>query len=623
MDKIKTLKDENEQLKAKIDNLPHVQPGERLCKSYDGHVTFYCMFCISSGKETELFGELSKQITEFLTLKAQFELIEKQRNESHDQETESHDLGVESHDLEIEPHDSVQDQDQTITSGEAPAASCANPSPASAPVIPVTSSHNSSTTGVAEARMANTGHIGGEPSSMDVRTPTEAPPPVSAHQPWPVTSILSQDTTASHCQHATTTNNRIVPTSCHGRSNLTSSGGQNIRNTTAHVSSVSNVSAHVHNISPVSSVSVFHQPDSRVCMTNSSSSSSTHQRSVVTGQHFRAGRSNSTISHSRTGSGLASMHGDYHYHHHNNSSEPQQQVIRYPRERQRDAMGYSGGFSSLNQTRERHHSAMTTQVQPHAGTSAIVQPWVESSHRPRPLHHVTTNTTPMPRISTQAQYNPLQVQQQQHGRNTHPHTERFMPYPCHRMDRHSNSSTFSPGSWSHDNHVITPAGGTSGRHIAPQGRSYASSSHYDLHQHPPLSGGRNGYTPNNYDYSRDNYSTTQGHPSSTQGVGNPSWMPYFTPPSQQNCSRNSSMMSHDSQATPPYPIQPHPHGSGSSSGTSPAVWRPYSERTRSSGFCLADILSLPSETEATPLSLDVTPPTGHHSFLVNRLLDDI
>ena len=41
VDKIKTLKDENEQLKAKIDNLPHVQPGERLCKSYDGHVTFY------------------------------------------------------------------------------------------------------------------------------------------------------------------------------------------------------------------------------------------------------------------------------------------------------------------------------------------------------------------------------------------------------------------------------------------------------------------------------------------------------------------------------------------------------------------------------------------------------
>lgn len=585
------------------------------------------MFYISSGKETELYGELSKQITEFLALKTQLELMEKQRSESHDQETESHDLGVESYDLETEPHGSVQDQDLTITSGEPPVASCANPSPALAPVISVTSSHNSSSTGIAEARMANTGCIGGEPSSTDVRAATEAPPPVSAHQPWPVTSILSQDTTISHCQHATTTNNHVVPTSCHGNGSLTTSGGQNIRNTSAHispVSSISNVSAHIHNVSPVSSVSthsLFHQPDSRVCRINSSSSSSTHQRSVVTGHHFRAGQSNATISHSRTGSGVASLRGDYHYHRHNSSSEPQQQVIRYARERQRDMVGCSG-FSPLNQARERHHSAMTTQVQPHAGTSAIVQPWVESSHRPRPLHHVTTNTTPMPRISTQAQYNPLQVQQQ-HRQNSHPHTERFMPYPYHRRDYHSSSSTFSAGSWSHDNHVITPAGGTSGRDIAPQGRSYASSSPYNLHQHPPLSGGRNGYTPNNYDYSR-NYSTTQGHPSSTQGVGHSSWMPYFTP-SQQNCSRNSSMMSHDSQATPPYPIQPqpHPHGSGSSSGTSPAVWRPYSERTRSSGFCLADILSLPSETEATPLSLEVTPPTGHHSFLVNRLLDDI
>ena len=37
VDKIKTLKDENEQLKTKIDNLP--QPGEQLYRSHDGHVT--------------------------------------------------------------------------------------------------------------------------------------------------------------------------------------------------------------------------------------------------------------------------------------------------------------------------------------------------------------------------------------------------------------------------------------------------------------------------------------------------------------------------------------------------------------------------------------------------------
>ena len=59
------------------------------------------------GKETELYGELLKQITEFLSLKTQLELMEKQRSESHDQETESHDLGVESHDLKTEPHGSI------------------------------------------------------------------------------------------------------------------------------------------------------------------------------------------------------------------------------------------------------------------------------------------------------------------------------------------------------------------------------------------------------------------------------------------------------------------------------------------------------------------------------------
>lgn len=581
------------------------------------------------------------------------------------QRSESHDSGVESHDLEIESHDSVQDHDEAISSGEPLSAAHANPSPLaplpdpSSTVIAATTSRDSASTTasdsspitrscsvahvhihsadsgpsdaiptctctssrsnvIAEARIASN-ELTGEAASrcVDIRAATEAPPPVSAHQPWPVTSILSQGNTTSHCQHSTTTINHVVPTSCHGNG-LTTSGGQS-RNTSAHVSPVSNVSAHIQNISPVSSVSThshFHHPSSSVRMINSSMSSSTQQRSVVTNHQFRASRNNATP-HSRAGSGLATLHGNYQCHH-NSSGEPQLQVIRYSRERQRE-VGCSGYSPSNQTTQERYRSTTTgTHVQPH--TSAIVQPWVESSHRPRPLHHVT-NTTPLPRMSPQAQYNPLHVQhhQEQHRRTTHSHTERFMPYPYPRMNHHSSPSTFSPGSWSHDNHVITPVG-TSGCDVEPQGRSYASSP-YDLQHHPPpLGGTRNSYT-SNFDYSR-NYSATQGHPSSTQGVGHSSWMPYFTPPSQQNCSRNSGMMSHDSQATPPYPIQPHPHGSGSS-GTSPAVWRPYSERTRSSGFCLADILSLPSDTEATPLTLDVTPPTGHHSFLVNRLLDDI
>ena len=598
------------------------------------------MFCIS-GKETELYGELSKQITEFLALKSQLEHIEKQRNESYDQETESHDLGtepcdlgVESRDLGTESHDLVQDQDQDIASREPLPATCADPSPSST-VITATSSRNSASTAsenspiatscsvahvhthsatsgqsnaisrssqsntTAAATITSNGQTGEATCSRSVNiSVVDAPPPVSAHQPWPVTSILSQDSTGSHCQHAMTTNNHVLPTSCHRNRNLTTSGGQNS-------STIQNTSAHIQNISPVSSVStysLFHQPISSMCTINSSVSSSTQQRSVVIDHHIRAHQNNVT-SHSRTGSGLASLHGNYQYHH--NSSEPQQ-VIRHSRERQRE-MGCGGGYSPSNQSREQYHST-STQVQLH--TSAIVQPWVESSHRPRPLHHVT-NTTPMPRISHQPQYNPLHVQhhQEQHRQNTQSHTERFMPYSYPRMNHHNSSSTFSPGSWSHDNHMITPVG-TSGRDIAPQGRSYASSP-YDLHQQQFSTPGRSCIS--NYDYSRNNCSITQGHPS---------WMPYFTS-SQQNSSRSSNM-SHDTQATPPYPIQPqpHPHGSGSSS-TSPAVWRPYSERTRSSGFCLADILSLPSETEPTPLSLDVTPPTGHHSFLVNRLLDDI
>ena len=558
--------------------------------------------------------------------------MEKQRCESHDLETESHNLGIES-------HDSIEERDQTVISKDPLPSTCAtcNP-PQTSTVITMTSSSNSTSTAsnnsssptscsvahvhihspapslssaISTTRTVGNGHSGETSKIVNARA-DEAPPPNSAHQPWPVTSILSQGST-SHCQHATTTNNNVVPTGCHGNSSLTTNGGQSspsmvARNLPA-LSSFSSVPARITN-------SHFHQPDrtltlpintitsTSVCLSSSSMPSSSQQRSGVTNHHLglRAQPGRNATTHSRTGSGLTSLHGNYQY-----LSNEQQEVIMQCRhsgagERQREGCI---GYTPSNQT-EHYHSS-TAQIQPH--TSSIVQPWVESSHRPRPLHHVTNAT---PRISPQ--YSPLQHHQEQHRRNIHSHAERFVPYP--RVNHRNSSSTFSPGSWSHDNHVITP--GTSGRDVAPQGRFYASP--YDLHQQhftTPL-GGRSYIS--NYDYSR-NYSTSQGHPSSTQGVGHSSWMQYFTP-SQQNSSRSSSMMSHDTQATPPYPIQPHPHGSGSS-GTSSAVWRPYSERSRTSGFCLADILSLPSETEATPLSLEVTPPTGHHSFLVNRLLDDI
>ena len=78
------------------------------------------------------------------------------------------------------------------------------------------------------------------------------------------------------------------------------------------------------------------------------------------------------------------------------------------------------------------------------------------------------------------------------------------------------------------------------------------------------------------------------------------------------------MMSCD-LTTPPYPLLPPAHPTSNST-----VWRPYSEPHRTSGFCLADILSLsPHETDDTQqLHLEPTQ-TVSNKFLVDRLLDDI
>ena len=90
--------------------------------------------------------------------------------------------------------------------------------------------------------------------------------------------------------------------------------------------------------------------------------------------------------------------------------------------------------------------------------------------------------------------------------------------------------------------------------------------------------------------------------------------------SQRVSSHDNHVMSYGTTVTPPYPenqvpIQP----------TDGSVWRPYSEPHRMSGFGLSDILSH-SDGGNHSLHLEPTPPlpaNRMHSFLVDRLLDDI
>ncbi len=82
-----------------------------------------------------------------------------------------------------------------------------------------------------------------------------------------------------------------------------------------------------------------------------------------------------------------------------------------------------------------------------------------------------------------------------------------------------------------------------------------------------------------------------------------------------------------STSHPPYPPYPPPQPLQTQSAT---VWRPYSERPRCSGFCLADIISLPPSEVGGDGGLappPVPPPPATNSgripsFLVDHLLDD-
>ena len=542
---------------------------------------------------------------EFMSLKSQLQqCIERQQ-----QQQRSHDQGIESCDSS---HGQITDDNSEAATTHSTCSSQSTITITSSPfsaVSPNLTSSPSCTYAAApsHASAPPTNHrqiVNCERSSPNesIVVASEVPPinqetPPTDHT-WPVTSILSQVS-----QHTTTNTTPI--TSCHGSSLRTdrvlSSQSATAQNEESmHPSAVSRIS-----ISAVSANSPSPGPSRtigtsnndflrRLSLGNEGTTCSNIVNQQLRGSHDIGGPRLRSESVNVLASGHDQQH-IYHHHHH----QPSQQH-GHSRERHRDSY-LSNHAPSLSVC---YHPPAALQQH----TPSIVQPWVEShQHRPRPLHHMTKTT---PRTTAQYPLHHHNREQRLNQHNTRTHTERFVPYPSPtgRVDRHT-MPTFSSGSWSHSNHVTFAGSSSTMGHtnIAQLGRSYASAV-CDPNQHQQHLTSSLYSIPNNFDYS-NNYSSSQGQ---------------LTPfcHTQRCTTRSRNMMSHDSTATPPYPIQPPPHTGSNSNAT---VWRPYSERSRS-GFCLADILSLPSETETPPLQLESTPPSGHRSmdsFLVNRLLDDI
>ena len=466
-----------------------------------------------------------------------------------------------SHDQDTESHD--QSHEQSTNNGDH------NDTPpsiiSSQSIFITTPTSNTSSRQTSHASESTDSASG----STCITMATEAPPPSQltppTNQPWPVTSILSQVSSSHH------TDRNSSPLSTH------------------------HLPAHLPPVSRLPRPSMSHDlitvpsgPD-RTCST-ATSASSTCMASAFP--------SNST--------------GSCHQPSHTSLVDP----VRL-REDSRSSSLFPSNLSRHQHRQQRDGSLaftlshdlyphLTPPMQTHA-PSGIVQPWVETSQRQH-LHHVI-RTTPTHVSPCHRTYH-----EDRNGRGHHGgavHSDHFMPYAytstAGRVNHHS-ASTYSPASWSHDSHMTTSG--------AQRSRSYTSV-HHPSHIHNHMNHASNFCTENYisscYGYS-NHHSSGQGHPSTL----------YQT--THQTPSTNGNVMSDGSLTTPPYPIQPHPQGGGSHSHNPSAVWRPYSERSRTSGFYLSDILSLPSETEATPIQLESTPPTGHramHSFLVNRLLDDI
>ena len=214
---------------------------------------------------------------------------------------------------------------------------------------------------------------------------------------------------------------------------------------------------------------------------------------------------------------------------------------------------------------------------------SIVQPWVVGGTSPR-LHHVNPPPRPSPQSKNCQSFSPRSS------------TTRHRPYHVNtiRTCDHSRSDTHVPGN-------------------------------YRLHSRPPEYG-TGPPTQDGVMYGSHAAQISQGgtlsHPPPLvyAGAVPPPIPPYPTSHPLQLC---------DTPAERPITLLSHP--------PPPQVWRPYSEHSRTSGFCLADILSLPSSEEPPTLQLHPVPPpppppppppqphttSRMPSFLVDRLLDDI
>ena len=234
--------------------------------------------------------------------------------------------------------------------------------------------------------------------------------------------------------------------------------------------------------------------------------------------------------------------------------------------------GHRGPQTSQNSPAVHPHPLTTwasppVQHQPQPSQQTIVQPWVSSNHSSTHLRHL-----------------PHSPPDQQRPRMTYTHRDR----------RTRSSQPYYTGMRPHQATSCRPQ---SGREYS----SHLASAAYGQH---PSSVETNTQAYTGYSHTAE----PLPHYQPSYGYRMPSNVPppltaYSSPP-VPSCSAPGAQRH-------PYP-SPLPQSQG-------AVWRPYSDNSRSSGFCLADIISLPPPEE----QLGPPPPPHNPSFLMDHLLDDI
>ena len=216
-------------------------------------------------------------------------------------------------------------------------------------------------------------------------------------------------------------------------------------------------------------------------------------------------------------------------------------------------------------------SPLTTWATPPAQGSqqTIVQPWVSNTHSATHLRHLPHSL-------------PSQRPRMSYPRRDR-HTRASQPY--HTGTRpHQATSCQQPSGRGYSSHLLSAATAAYGHHpsaVETNTPAYAGYTH-------------SAELPPHYQHSYG-YRMPANAP--------PPLSAYSSPP-VAHCNAPSAQRH-------PYP-SPLPQSQG-------AVWRPYSDSSRSSGFCLADIISLPPSGE----QLGPPPPPHNPSFLMDHLLDDI